>query len=260
MSMKGWVSAALEVLGEHSVEIAAGTAIFGVVVTAILASKATPEAEDTLDKANEELKKAAYEPEEKEKEIKKACAVKLVKLYLPAFISGVLTIVCIVVSVKEGHKHQAAAIASACSASQTALLEYKDKAKEILGEKEVNKVEDAIAEEKIKNVDESRAIRTGWGDDLIYESQTGQLLYSDMDRVRKLWNTFERSIDSETGCSVADWIDTIQGENSDMAFQHKWKRQKVDETFDLIERAEMTRNGKVCYYLTYWPAPKFYEN
>lgn len=257
MKMKEWASAFIDFFSDHSTEVAAGAAILGVIATAILAAKPASEAEDVLDDAKEKLSET-NEPEKK-KEIKKACGVKLVKLYLPAFVSGTLTIICIVLSVKEGHKHQAAAIASACSASQTALLEYKEKAKEILGEKEANKVEDAIAEDRAKNIDESRAIRTGLGDDLVLEGETGQLLYSDMEYVRREWNDFALAIDDEDGQSLMDWIRKLKGEDSELAEDYIWKRESTNDRFRLIERPYMTRNKKVCYVISYDKPPRHYK-
>lgn len=113
----------------------------GVVVTSVMAVKATP-------KALERIKQAK---EEKGEDLTKYEAVKAAgPVYIPAVVVGVSTITCIVGS-NILNKRQQASLASAYALLDSSYKEYKGKLKELYGEEAHNNIVDAIAVEKVKD-------------------------------------------------------------------------------------------------------------
>lgn len=114
----------------------------GVVVTSVLAVKATPKAIRLIDK----------EKEVKGKELTKMEIVKVAgPAYIPAVISGVGTLACIF-GANVLNKHQQAALMSAYTLVDNSFKEYKNKLKELYGEETHNKIVDAIAVEKAQDM------------------------------------------------------------------------------------------------------------
>ena len=108
------------------------------VVTSIMAVKATPKAVFLLEKAKEE----------KGEELTKKEIVKTAgPVYIPAIVTGVSTIACIF-GANILNKRQQAALASAYALLDSSYKDYKNKLKELYGEETHNNVINAIAVEK----------------------------------------------------------------------------------------------------------------
>lgn len=114
----------------------------GVVVTSVLAVKATPKAMALIKR----------EKEVKGEELTKMEIVKTAgPAYIPAVISGVGTLACIF-GANVLNKHQQAALMSAYTLVDNSFKEYKSKLKELYGEETHNKIVDAIAVEKAQDM------------------------------------------------------------------------------------------------------------
>lgn len=110
----------------------------GVVVTTIMAVKATPKALSLLEDAKEE----------KGEELTKLEVVKTTAVvYIPTVISGVATIACIFGS-NIISKHQQAALMSAYALIDNSYKEYKKKVDELYGEEAGKHVREEIAKDK----------------------------------------------------------------------------------------------------------------
>ena len=118
----------------------------GVIVTSVLAVRATPKALRKIradSKTNHDGDPEAYS---KLEAVKSAWVC-----YIPAAISGTATIFCIF-GANVLNKRQQAALTSAYALLNDSYNNYKDKLKELYGEEAHRKIIDAIAAEKAKDV------------------------------------------------------------------------------------------------------------
>lgn len=114
----------------------------GVITTAALSVKATPKAVQLLEQAKKE----------KGEELTKTEVIKVAwKPYIPAVASGVGTLMCIF-GANVLNKRSQAALVSAYAMIDSSYKEYKQKLKELYGEEAHEKIVDAIAAEKAKEV------------------------------------------------------------------------------------------------------------
>ena len=169
----------LRSLGTHSPEILIGCGIAGMVVSTILAVKATPKAmklrEETM------LERDAIHPEWCEKRlIIKAC----LPCYLPSIIVSAASIACIVGGSATNYKRNAA-LAAALHMSEASIATYKEKVKEIVGEEKAKEVQKAVIEDDIRRNISSKAIPImGNGDTLCYDTYAGRPFYSSQEKLR----------------------------------------------------------------------------
>lgn len=118
----------------------------GVVVTTVVAVKATPKAVELIktdSKRNHNGDPHAY--------TKKEAIVSAWKCYIPAVLFGVSTIACIM-GANALNGRQQAALTSAYALLNNSYKEYKDKLKELYGEEAHRQIMKELAVEKAKNV------------------------------------------------------------------------------------------------------------
>lgn len=131
-------------LRKASPTILSGLGAAGVIVTSVLAVRATPKALRKIradSKANHKGDPEAYS---KLEAVKSAWVC-----YIPAAISGTATIFCIF-GANVLSKHQQAALTSAYALLNDSYNNYKDKLRELYGEEAHQKIVDAIAAERLR--------------------------------------------------------------------------------------------------------------
>lgn len=159
----------------------------GVVVTSVLAVKATPKAIKLLDEAKNE----------KGEELTKFEKVRVVgPSYIPAIISGAATIACIF-GANELNKRQQAALASAYALLDNSYKEYKAKLKELYGDEAHNNIVNSIMVEKADDIS-VRGSYLGTNCDLSVEENDGEpRLFYDEHSARYFEATIEQVLNAE---------------------------------------------------------------
>lgn len=127
--------------------ILAGAAVGGVITTGVLAAKASIRA-DILVKEAEAEKQTVWGEDAQLTTTEKIQAGW--KPYVPAIISGGLTIGAIVASTTISQKRQTA-LAGLYALSETALKEYQDKVEEKYGKKDAQAIRDEINSDRVQN-------------------------------------------------------------------------------------------------------------
>lgn len=186
------------IIKKNSPTILAGTAIVGVGSTAILSSVATKK---SMEDINDLAERGETEPTKAE--IIKTCWVH----YVPAVISGVGTIACIIGGQAINGK-RLAAMSSLYAMSETALKEYKEEATKLLGEKKASAIKDAINKNKVDaNPPKDGEIILANKDGIIcYESISGRYFKAQPDTIKAAENELNRTmITGDSRCSVNDW-------------------------------------------------------
>lgn len=119
--------------------ILTGLSIVGTAVTAILASKATLDAQDTI----EHERGMRFDLDEPTDFTKKELVKIAWKHYIPAGIAGAATAGCMIASHKMTYKH-ILALSSAGVLSGRLLDEYKYKAEKLIGKEKLNEIKRAV--------------------------------------------------------------------------------------------------------------------
>jgi len=179
------IKAAGKFIGDKSPVILTGCAVAGVVTTVIFAVKATPKAEKVIEKHREEVKDAPLE--EKRKAVVNT-AIELGKIYLPTIISGGVTIACII-GVDRVHNAKEIALAAAYNLSSKELYDFKEKTRELVGDKKMIDLDDAVRKKHLdedgKNYSPDHIFDTGHGSTLCYDDNNGRYFRSSPEWIKQ---------------------------------------------------------------------------
>jgi hypothetical protein len=190
-------------LSKHSTTILTAGACGGVLTTAVLTGKGSIEADRIITGAeleNEDVGSELTDLTWRDK-------IKLTwQCYIPAVISGALTIGAIIGSNRISAQ-KTAAIAALYGISEKALKEYKEKAAEILGEKKATAIQDEIVKDHVAAIpfDDRYIIDTGNGKTLCVDYFNGRPFYSDMEAIRKAVNDFNKQLLYEDSLSLNEF-------------------------------------------------------
>lgn len=177
-------------------EILAALSVSGVITTAYLASKAS-------------FKSAGHLSEEPPNLSTKEKAQIVWKEYIPAGISGALTIGCIIASTELTGNRTAAAVA-AYSLTERAFSEYRGKVVEQVGKGKEQKIRDEIAQDKVTRIGSREVVVNNVsGHVLCSELYSGRYFRSDMEALRKAQNDINASVISHTYVSLDEFYDLI---------------------------------------------------
>lgn len=171
--------------------------VAGVITTTILAVRATPKAISLIQEEKVwrvETKREDMTREEQAGEIQLDALTYLKLLwrpYLPAVISGGLTITCIIASHVISEK-RATVLAGLVSSSEALLVKYQDKVIEQIGENKERALRDSIAEDDIRNAppikEHIQETKYGYDRDVFKDLRTGRYFWFDIERLRTVEN------------------------------------------------------------------------
>lgn len=181
-------------LSRHSPEILMGMGIAGMITTTVLAVKATPKALQLIDEKKDELETEVLAPVD---------VVKATwKCYVPAAISGAVSVACLIGS-NSVHARRHAALATAYKLSETAFSEYRDSVVETIGEKKERTVRDKVSEKQVKEnpVNKSEIIVTGKGQTLCFDPLSHRYFYSSIDKINRAVNKLNYDINTSPFCN-----------------------------------------------------------
>lgn len=238
-------------LVEHSPEILTGIGIAGMLTTTILAVKATPRAIDLIradSRYNHDGDPYAYT----KTEAIKSCW----KCYIPAAVTGVSSIACII-SASSVNTRRNAALATAYTLSETALREYKDKVIETFGEKKEQVVRDAVAKERIEKnpVSKNQVFVTGKGKTRCYDWVSGRYFESDADRIKKAEIELNRQIINDMYVSLNEFYDILGLDPIGIGDDLGWN---VDcGNIEMYFSAQLDDEENPCLVLNYSVVPKY---
>jgi hypothetical protein len=172
---------------KHSPEILTGIGIAGMITTTILAVSETPKALRLMEEKKKELETDKLTPAE--------VVQTTWKCYIPAAVTGVASVACLVGASRVSLKRNAA-LATAYKLSETALVEYRDKVVETIGEKKEQVVREKVAKEKIEKdpVSKNEIYITEKGNTLFYDPVSGRYFKSDIEIINRVVNELNRQM------------------------------------------------------------------
>lgn len=239
-------------VSKHSPEILTGLGIAGMITTTILAVKATPKALDLIEDRKEELELSPSETLHPLEVVKASW-----KCYIPAAITGVTSVACLI-GASSVNARRNAALATAYNLSTTALAEYKDKVIETIGEKKEQVVRDKVAEEHLKKepVNQSAIIVSGKGTTRCFDTITKQRFISDIETIRRIVNDLnERMINGEDYISLNDFYYELGIDGTSIGDELGWNiaHGKINVDFN----AQLDSDGIPCIVIDYATPPEY---
>lgn len=235
-------------ISRHSPEILTGIGIAGMVTTTILAVKATPKAIKLIEAEKQAKHVDALSPVD---------TVKTVwKCYIPAVMTGVSSIACLIGSNAINAKRNAA-LTTVYTLSEMARNEYKEKVIETIGEKKERTIKEKVDAERIKRnpVSKKEVIITEKGTTLCYDHVFGRYFKSDIDIINRAMNKINREIVINMYASLNDFYAELGLSPVEMGYDLGWNID--DGTIEIEPSSQLADDGTPCLVIDYSVSPKY---
>lgn len=235
-------------ISRHSPEILTGIGIAGMVTTTILAVKATPKAIKLIEAEKQAKHVDALSPVD---------TVKTVwKCYIPAAMTGVSSIACLIGSNAINAKRNAA-LTTVYTLSEMARNEYKEKVIETIGEKKERTIKEKVDAERIKKdpVSKKEVIITEKGTTLCYDHVFGRYFKSDIDIINRAMNKINREIVINMYASLNDFYAELGLSPVEMGYELGWNID--DGTIEIEPSSQLADDGTPCLVIDYSVSPKY---
>lgn len=237
---------------KHSPEILTGIGIAGMIITTVMAVRATPKALILIEERKEEIGAEKLEAMDM---VKTAWAC-----YIPAAITGTLSVACLI-GASSVNARRNAALATAYTLSESALKDYQGKVIEMFGEKKNEAVKDAIAKDKVEKnpVVTREVIITEKGNTLCYDAISGRYFKSDIEKIKKAECELNRQMLDDMYVSLNDFYYEIGLDSVKLGDELGWN---VDSGYiDLSFSSQLASDGTPCLVIDYSVAPRYdYRN
>jgi hypothetical protein len=241
-------------ISKHSPSILTAVGVAGLVSTVIMAIKATPKAMEIIE-MEEKYRFSEIQDPRYGQPITPLEKVEMTwKVYIPTIGMGVLTSVCIV-GANRINLRRNAALASLYTIADTALREYQAKVVETIGENKENKIQEELAQDRLKKnpVDQNTIIITGKGDFLCYDSFSGRYFQSNIDSIKKAENEFNQRMLREGWLGINHFYDLLGLEEIELGDEMGWiaERNLLEVRYD----TKLAKEDVPCLVMSYRAAP-----
>lgn len=184
------------------------------------------------------------------------------KCYIPVAVGVVGSVPCIIAGNRVSGKRNAA-LAAAYTISETALQEYREKTKEIVGEKKEKEIIETVSKEKVeKSYGKSPVLITGDGDSLFYEPISGRYFKSNWNKILKAANELNaEAIGGEDTIRLSDWFNRLGLENTYISDSLGWSvyNNGVTGLIDIDINSTLTPDNVPCGAIYYRREPKYLD-
>lgn len=250
---------------KHSPEILTGIGIVGMVSTTIMAVQATPKALILIEeekraqnaKLLEEAKENNWDKVPKVTALKPVDVIKTTwKCYLPATITGFISIACIVGASKV-HLKRNAALAAVYTLSESTLKTYRNKVVDTIGEKKEAVIREAVSKEKMDNtpVQSREVILTEKGNTLCFDAVSGRYFKSDIDKIKKAENELNHRLISEMYISLNEFYSEINLPTVIIGDNIGWNVN--DGLIDIQYSSQLASDGTPCLVIDFVTLPRY---
>jgi len=253
-------------VSKYGPEIAVGVGIAGMITTTVLAVKATPK---SLRLIEAEKKRRNHEIKEEAKEsgkdsvglIDRLSILDTVKVawkpYIPAMISGALSIGCIV-GASTVHVKRNAALATAYQLAANTLSDYKEKVIETIGEEREKEVQKKVDAKKVEKINSTEPSFVRKGKPLCIEPISGRPFEMDLEDVKAAINRLNYRLTGgmEECISLSEWYDEIGLKHTDVSDYMGWNIYS-DGLITVTEVPSSTDDGELCWVLEYAVLPHY---
>lgn len=224
MNISGVLTNFSKTIKSNSPEILTALGVSGVITTTYLAAKASFKAAEVI------REREADGHTDNLKLLLKYRTQMLWKLYIPAGISGIVTVGCIVGASKANRTRTAAAV-TAYSLTEKAFSEYKEKVIEQIGKGKEQKIVDELAQERIEKFPPTKKelMVVGNGYVLCCELYTQRYFRCNMQALLKAQNDINARIISDFYVALDEFYDLINLEYTSNSSKMGWDSDKMLE-------------------------------
>lgn len=248
MDISKLINSSKKKLTENAPEVLIGMGLAGMLTSTVMAVKATPKAMKIIEEEEDYLNR----------DLSTAEKVKLAwKPYVPAAI-GYCASAALIIKANNVNNARSAMFAGAYKLSERALLDYKDKVIETIGEEKEREISDKVMRDKVREPRptsyHANEVIYGTGQCLCYDPISGRYFNSDMDKIRKIENDLNYRLMKENMVSLNEFYTELGMECSDMGFKYGWN---IDE--GLIEvrfTSTITDDNKLCLVVSFARSPR----
>lgn len=189
----------------------------GVIVTTVMAVKATPKALRLLDDAKDE----------KGEDLTVLETIQVAgPVYIPSVLIGISTVACIF-GANVLNKRQQAGLMSAYALLDSSYKEYKNKVVELYGKETNSKVKEEIAKDKYKESD----ILVKNDTQLFYDEFSERYFESTMEKVLKAEYELNRKMALEYGVFLNEFYELLGLEQTDYGDRLGWSSYELTEVY-----------------------------
>lgn len=257
MNLKTFAKAVRRSASKNASKILGGLAITGGITAVYFAVTATPKAMILLDEKKKEL---GVEKLDAKTIVKTAAPV-----YIPTAVSMGLSAVCTIGAINVNERRNAA-LAAACTLSESALKNYQDKVVETIGKDKEQEIREAVALEKMAAHPEPERIPTAKNvkaDDISYdqrvkcwESLSGNYIYTTRNAIEKALNGLNKQLLSDFRVTENDLYDYLGMEHNRNGDLLGWD---TDSTLEIetFYASKLDDDGMPCLVLDYRTPPKW---
>ena len=216
----------------------------GVVVTTVMAVKATPKAQQLLEQA----KKEKGEPLTKVEKV-----ITVTPVYIPTVLVGASTIAC-VLSSNMLNKRKQAALTSAYALLDNSYKAYRGKVIELYGEEGDGRIKEEVAKD---NYDDTKPT----GDNLLfYDDFSGRYFESTLFKVQQAEYYLNRDLAMRGYVSANEYYDYLGLEPIEGGEELGWSIEMCMDMYwqnwiDFNHRKVTMDDGLECIMITFWQEP-----
>ena len=256
-------------MDKHSPEILTGIGITGMITTTVLAVKATPKALELIEESKYKKEEETVEHNCKVNKVSECMSSDLKPLevvkaawkpYVPAAITGSLSVACLVGASRVNFKRNAA-LATAYTLSEKALKDYKDSVVETIGEKKEEKIKEKVAQKKVDKQLASKSevvMVNSDGNVLFLEPVSNRYFKSDVESIRKIVNNlnYRLTTGTEEYISLSEFYDEIGLSHTSISDEIGWNIYR-DGQIAVDMPSAKTDKGEPCLVLDYNVSPRY---
>lgn len=245
--IKAIAKTTIKTVSDNSPTILTGIAVTGTATTAYLAAKAGYQAALRI---RDDEDRGGISDDWKENLRRRARLTWA--LYIPPAMAGAATIICIVGSNRISST-RAAAAAGAYNLLHSGFQEYKAKVAEVIGSNKENRIQDDIAQDRMKSdpVSDKQVIITYNGDVLCYDKYTGRYFQSSMNAILKAQNDLNYQIIHDVYASLNDFYRMLGISSVEAGDDLGW-----DDKIELKITSVISDDDRPCLAVSFRQDPK----
>lgn len=253
-NLSGIFKSVRSAVSNHSPEILTGLGIAGMLTSTVLAVKATPKAVRLIEeeKRNQNL-------EQDDKLPVKDVIKTTWKCYIPTAITMASSVACMV-GASSKYARRNAALATAYKLSETALVEYKEKVLETVGEKKEREIRSKVAESRIEKnpVNQREIVVTDKGTTRCLDYHSGRYFESDRQTILTAVAELNTAIAIEGYASLNELYDELGLSHTRVGYDLGWK--SGDGKVEVEFYSKVCDDGVPCLVFDYNVQPSLRYN
>lgn len=271
LKMPAFIKTTQKSMSKHSPEILTGIGVVGMVTTVVLAVKATPKALEQINDAEgekiaQQLEQGVDYEEANQVKLTPVETVKATwKTYLPAAITGVASVACVIGANSVNAKRNAA-LAATCQLTASTLAEYKKIVNDTVDDETKEVIKEKVAKETLKKNPVTKKDEKELRDQelildnahhLCYDAGGNLYFRSDEQTIRAAINRLNNRMNGgEPYVSLNDLYSELDVRGTDVGEQLGWNLYRdgiIEPDFD----SQIASNGEPCIVLNYMVSPTY---